>query len=61
MLFRLERLHRSGYCHNDVKPANIVLLDAQTGRHPEWHLVDFTNIAQIGARNVLFELVLYSV
>jgi hypothetical protein len=49
VLFRLEMLHRSGYCHNDIKPANIVLLDAHAGKQPEWHIVDFTNIAQIGA------------
>ena len=49
VLFRLEALHRSGYCHNDVKPANLVLLDAAAGKQPEWHLVDFTNIAQLGA------------
>jgi hypothetical protein len=49
VLFRLERLHTSGYCHNDIKPANVVLLDAGTGRSPEWHIVDFTCIAQIGA------------
>lgn len=49
VVFRLERLHTSGYCHNDIKPANVVLLDAGVGRPPEWHVVDFTCIAQIGA------------
>lgn len=49
LLYRLEKLHVSGYCHNDIKPANMVLLDAGTGRQPEWHIVDFTNMAQIGA------------
>lgn len=48
LLYRLEKLHVSGYCHNDIKPANMVLLDAGTGRQPEWHIVDFTNMAQIG-------------
>ena len=49
VLFRLEKIHKSGYCHNDVKPANIVLLETQVGRPPAWHIVDFTNMAQIGA------------
>jgi heme exporter protein D len=49
VLFRLDKIHRSGYCHNDIKPANVVLLEARVGCPPSWHLVDFTNMAQIGA------------
>jgi hypothetical protein len=48
VLFRLDKVHRSGYCHNDIKPTNVVLLEAQVGRPPSWHLVDYTNMAQIG-------------
>jgi tRNA A-37 threonylcarbamoyl transferase component Bud32 len=49
VLFRLDKIHRSGYCHNDIKPANVVLLEARVGCPLSWHLVDFTNMAQIGA------------
>jgi serine/threonine protein kinase len=49
LLYRLDKLHVSGYCHNDIKPANMVLLDGGTKKKPEWHIVDFTNMSQIGA------------
>lgn len=48
LLYRLEKLHVSGYCHNDIKPANMVLLDGGNKKKPEWHVVDFTNMSQIG-------------
>jgi serine/threonine protein kinase len=48
LLYRLDKLHVSGYCHNDIKPANMVLLDGGQKKKPEWHIVDFTNMSQIG-------------
>ena len=53
LLYRLEKLHVSGYCHNDIKPANMVLLDGGNKKKPEWHIVDFTNMSQIGVHPLL--------
>lgn len=53
LLYRLEKLHVSGYCHNDIKPANMVLLDGGNKKKPEWHIVDFTNMSQIGVHLAL--------
>lgn len=52
-LYRLEQLHVSGYCHNDVKPANIILLETPNEQEPRWHIVDFTAVAQSGTATPL--------
>ena len=43
----LRSLHKSGFVHNDLKPANVVLGAAGSGREADIHLLDFNLATQI--------------
>ena len=45
---RLEDLHNAGYVHNDIKPANVLLVERAHSGEPRWYITDFTTIAQSG-------------